>query len=241
MKRKCQIVDSRFVQHMLGFRHGGRRGWVTNRICRRRWYSLIQEEDKSIYLQWDNVKKRYKRNDGTTQEKVSEKVKSDGKSIQNIKELYTNLDDETTSHWMLLYSRAVKNRDFERAWTLLTKMSSSVLTRELTASAFSALIYEMASDIDLAIEYVDKFVGGFRENYDSPPARIIAYLLHCSCLLDDKEKSRRAILALVGRWRKYGKDIEKVLDHQDILHVWDREVIASVSYIKTPLVEGYWD
>lgn len=219
---------------MLGFRHGGRRGWITNRVLRVRWYSLAQEENKPLYLQWDNVKKRYKRNGGT-EEPVDGNAECGGKKIQNIKEFYTNLDDETTLHWMRLYDRAVKNRDFEKAWRLLTKMSSSVLTRDLTVSAFSALIYEISSDIDLAVGYVDKYVAEFRD-YGSPPARIIAYLLHCACLLDDKEKSRRIILALMERWRSYGKDIEKVLDHQDILHGWDREVIRSVSYFKTLLL-----
>jgi hypothetical protein len=237
---KCQIISDH-VQHMLVFRHGGRRGWINNRIFGVRWYSLVRDEDKSLYLQWDNVKKRYTRNGGgggMVVESVRGEAKHGGKKIQNIKELYTNLDDETTSHWIRLYDRAVKDRDFEKAWRLLRKMSSLVLTRDLTASAFSALIYETSSDIDLAVGYVDKFVAEFRDDYDSPPARTIAYLLHCACLLDDKEKSRRVIEALVERWRNYGKDLEKVLDHQDILHGWHREVIRSVSYFNNRFV---WD
>ncbi|KAA8913831.1 hypothetical protein TRICI_003089 [Trichomonascus ciferrii] len=169
-------------------------------------------------------------------ESEGEKDKHGGKKIQNIKGLYTNLDDETTSHWMRLYDRAVKDGDFAKAWRLLQRMSSSVLTRDLTVSAFSALIYEVSSDIDLAVGYVDKFVAEFRDDFDSPPARIIAFLLHCACLLDDKDKSRRVIDALVERWRSYGKDLERVLDHHDILHGWHREVIRGVSCFRSLLV-----
>lgn len=192
--------------------------------------------DNKLYLQWDGRKRRYvgfsdKDNNSGSNDPFT--VNNTRRGLTHNRVLYTNLEEETTAHWLRLYDQKLKDRQFDRAWNLLKRMSLNYLTKDLIISALSGFIYEVTRtttpDIDLAIKYLDQFPIDFKEaGFDSPPARCVAYILHYACNLEDVIKSHSIISDQTRKWKKFGKSIESVFMHEDILYEQEREYVSSV-------------
>lgn len=101
---------------------------------------------------------------------------------------------------------------------------------EIFETCLSALL---AAQDEANLEYMLKIMKTYLHllpgNTKIPPARCLAYILHCACENKDMNFGNKAIMEITYDWtNKYLKKIREILQHKDILTEYDLQRIEGV-------------
>ena len=154
--------------------------------------------------------------------------RSSKKSISKYLEYYTNLQDFETDHWIRLFNGLLQSDKLDRAQLFLQKISrNSNIEKTVIVSCFNALIVELCdleAKVDAVLSFCDKF-----SKFDKPPARAVAYVLHCACNEPKASIRNDMVSRLVVLWvNDYGMSLDIVKSHGDVLSPSDVQLIDKV-------------
>lgn len=93
------------------------------------------------------------------------------------------------------------------------------------------------NDLDRMMRLLKKFTRNLPKGARIPPARCVAYILHCACESEDVEKGTKIVVEVVYDWEKtYGRKMREIQQHQDILTEADLQRLERVSSIKAACI-----
>lgn len=91
----------------------------------------------------------------------------------------------------------------------------------------------MMSMTKMYVQYLPKDINDTR----TPPARCMAYILHCACELEDMSEGNKTIVEITYDWtNNYAKKLKELLQHSDILTEYDSQRISGVGKLNLMLM-----
>lgn len=139
--------------------------------------------------------------------------------------------DDNGEIYMLLAS--LREGLVDRAKHLLWKLMKNdpPLRNDVLETCLSGILAQWdETDLTGLLEILENYMENLPTHQKVVPSRCLAYILHCACISKDSKTGNKIIAEISNYWtHNYNQTMRNILQHQDILTVYDIQRIKNVS------------